>query len=32
MPIVIERDIQEFKDTETMYWICPYSSLSSIDI
>jgi hypothetical protein len=32
MHIVIERDIQKFKDTWTMYWICPYLSLSNIDI
>jgi hypothetical protein len=32
MPVVTKRDIQEFKDTRTMYWMCPYSSLSRIDI
>jgi hypothetical protein len=32
MPIMTKKDIQEFKDTRMMYWISPYSSLSSIDI
>ncbi len=30
--IMIEKDIQEFKNKHTMYWISQYSSLSSIDI
>ncbi len=32
MLVVIEREIQEFKNTQTMYLMCPYSTLSSIDI
>jgi hypothetical protein len=29
---VTKSDIQEFKNKHIMYWISPYSSLSSIDI
>jgi hypothetical protein len=28
MPIMTKRDIQEFKDTRMMYWICPYSNIN----
>ncbi len=28
MLVITERDIQEFKDTWTMYWMCSYSTLS----
>jgi hypothetical protein len=32
MLVVTEKDIQELKNTWTMYWMCPYSTLSGIDI
>jgi hypothetical protein len=28
MLIVIERNIQEFKDKQIIKWMCPYSTLS----
>jgi hypothetical protein len=32
MFVVIKKDTQEFKNTQILYWIYPYSSLWSIDI
>jgi hypothetical protein len=32
IPIMIEKDVQKFKDRQTMYSISRYSSLLSIDI
>ncbi len=31
MPVMTKRDIQKFKETQMMYWICSYLSLPSIN-